>query len=172
MNWFDILKEQTSVQSSRSGMAPIDIQKPFKRVKEEDDCFEQLKKYISSFFGGASPKKLDFGGRLDNFEWKNDEDAAFITKGNNRPVPDEFFCRGKKWIEEKLANHDKNVEYKDSDSELLYYFHTVYEPEIFSSHKSGGYFFKATIQIKGGVVGQFPQYFCIIEKQIKGEESS
>jgi len=47
MNWFDILKEQTSVQSSRSGMAPIDIQKPFKRVKEED-CYKKLLEYISS----------------------------------------------------------------------------------------------------------------------------
>ena len=46
MNWFDILKEQASVQSSRSGMAPIDIQKPFKRVKEDKDCFEKLKEYL------------------------------------------------------------------------------------------------------------------------------
>ena len=46
MNWFNILKEQASVQSSRSGMAPIDIQKPFKRVKEDKDCFEKLKEYL------------------------------------------------------------------------------------------------------------------------------
>ena len=27
-------------------MAPIDIQKPFKRVKEDKDCFEKLKEYL------------------------------------------------------------------------------------------------------------------------------
>jgi len=42
LTWFNVLKEQTSVQSSRSGMAPIDIQKPFKRVKEEEDCRQKI----------------------------------------------------------------------------------------------------------------------------------
>lgn len=42
MNWFEILKEAKTVQSQRQGMAPIDIQKPFKRVKEEEDCRQKI----------------------------------------------------------------------------------------------------------------------------------
>lgn len=46
MNWINILKRQEVAQTSQTGMAPIDIQKPFKRVKEDKDCFEKLKEYL------------------------------------------------------------------------------------------------------------------------------
>ena len=42
MNWFNILKNAKTVQSQRQGMSPIDIQKPFKRVKEEEDCRQKI----------------------------------------------------------------------------------------------------------------------------------
>ena len=59
MNWFNILKEAKTVQSQRQGMKPIDIQKPFKRVKEEE---KKKKKIIDEFsricqkIYGESPK--------------------------------------------------------------------------------------------------------------------
>ena len=46
MTWFEILKDQKLQGKTQTGMAPIDIQKPFKRVKEDKDCFEKLKEYL------------------------------------------------------------------------------------------------------------------------------
>ena len=52
MNWIDILKRQEVAQTSQTAMSPIDIQKPFKRVKDKG-CYEKFveiaKKVQASF---------------------------------------------------------------------------------------------------------------------------
>ena len=52
MSWINILKRQEVAQTSQTGMAPIDIQKPFKRVKDKG-CYEKFveiaKKVQASF---------------------------------------------------------------------------------------------------------------------------
>ena len=118
MNWFNILKEQASVQSSRSGMAPIDIQKPFKRVREEDDCFEKLKAFFDSLL--ESPKSESNGMLI--WETPSYDDFAIIVESH----PDEYYCKAKKWIEEKIANHDENVNHVFEDSNLEYRFTSDY----------------------------------------------
>lgn len=65
MNWFDILKDQKLQGKTQTGMAPIDIQKPFKRVKEEEDCTQKIiDEYIRlcQKFYGETPRKLDMFG--------------------------------------------------------------------------------------------------------------
>ena len=63
MNWFEILKEAKTVQSQRQGMAPIDIQKPFKRVKEEEDCtqkiIDEFLRLCQKFYGKSPDKRED-----------------------------------------------------------------------------------------------------------------
>ena len=58
MDWFNILKNPELVQGQRQGIKPIDIQKPFKRVKEEDNCFQKLYEYLASVFPN---KKIEDG---------------------------------------------------------------------------------------------------------------
>tara|TARA_R100000734_G_C3307005_1_gene97515 strand:+ start:170 stop:667 length:498 start_codon:yes stop_codon:yes gene_type:complete len=165
MNWFKLLKVQT--QTQRQGFRLDDKDEDYV-LEEDDDCFEKLKKYIGSFFK-ATPEILDYYGKLpSDVSWNDNMGGATISKGFTKPFPDEYFCRAKKWIEEKLADHNKNVEYKYEDSELSYHFHTVYEPEVISSHKSGGYTLVANIKTKEGI----GRYVCVIQKIIKGGESS
>ena len=165
MNWFKLLKVQT--QTQRQGFRLDDKDEDYV-LEEDDDCFEQLKKYISSFFKGTSPEILDYYEKLPlDVNWKDNTGGATISKGYTKPFPDEYFCRAKKWIEEKLANHDKNVEYETHDSELEYKFHTIYEPQILDEHKSGGYSFFAMIRDRKGI----SRYICVIQKNIKGGES-
>lgn len=126
MNWFNVLKEQTSVQSSRSGMAPIDIQKPFKRVKEEDDCYEKLKAFFDSRL--ESPKYES--EEMLIWETPSYDDFAIIVESH----PDEYYCKAKKWIEEKIANHDKNVNHHFEDSDLRYRFSSDYRYSNFYAY--------------------------------------
>lgn len=70
MNWFEILKEAKTVQSQRQGMAPIDIQKPFKRVKEEENCRQKIIdefQIICQKLHGEPAKKI-YSGRNEIYE--------------------------------------------------------------------------------------------------------
>ena len=158
MVWFNLLKVQR--QTQRQGFRLDDKDEDYV-LEEDDDCFEQLKKYISSFFKQKSPEISDYYGKLPmDFVWSDNTGGATISKGYTKPFPDEYFCRAKKWIEEKLADHTKNVEYKHEDSELSYFFDTSFAPELISSHKYGGYDFYAVIKTKEGI----GRYVCVIEK--------
>lgn len=170
MNWFKLLKVQT--QTQRQGFRLDDKDEDYV-LEEDDDCFEKLKKYIGSFFEGKPPTITDYYGKLPlDVNWKDDTGEATISRGYTKPLPDEYFCRAKKWIEEKLADHDKNVSYEHHDEELIYTFNTAYKPS--------GYRFQAAIltnngtyqQIRRGRAYPFRKYICVIQKVVEGGESS
>ena len=61
MNWFEILKNPVLVQRQKQRMKPIDIQKPFKRVKEEEDCtqkiIDEFERLCQKFYGKTGDKR-------------------------------------------------------------------------------------------------------------------
>ncbi len=110
MNWFEILKEAKTVQSQRQGMAPIDIQKPFKRVKDKG-CYEkfvEIAKKVQASFPKSRETKPEVivnsgsrwhGANVMNFYYTepNTEDNFFIHTAVKIPpkgdVPDEIYCK-------------------------------------------------------------------------------
>tara|TARA_R100000805_G_C3597005_1_gene98021 strand:+ start:379 stop:825 length:447 start_codon:yes stop_codon:yes gene_type:complete len=126
MDWFNILKNPELVQRQRQGMKPIDIQKPFKRVKEEDNCFEKLK----AFFNSRVNSPMDEHEGMLIWQTPSYDDFGIINDFH----PDEYYCRTMKWIEEKLANHDKNVDHRFEDSDLSYRFTSNYTYGHFSAY--------------------------------------
>ena len=126
MDWFNILKNSELVQGQRQGMKPIDIQKPFKRVKEDDSCFEKLKAFFDSRL--ESPKFES--KKMLIWETSSHDDFAIIVESH----PDEYYCKAKKWIEEKIANHDKNVDHRFEDSDLSYRFSSDYRYNNFYAY--------------------------------------
>jgi len=97
MTWFDILKNSELVQSQRQGMKPIDIQKPFKRVKEEDDCFNKLIAFVESRFEFETRDPRKNGGFLaqyhkNYFVEPNENPLEYLFIGFNPEIPDEMYC--------------------------------------------------------------------------------
>tara|TARA_S200002703_G_scaffold158006_1_gene167270 strand:+ start:810 stop:1340 length:531 start_codon:yes stop_codon:yes gene_type:complete len=113
MNWFDILKEQASVQSSRAGMAPIDIQKPFKRVKEdESDCYDKFVKIYEktkNSFPNAKYVKHDQVGDEQQFIYHYNEFRMYFTSiiPKKGKIPDKVFCDAIKTYKEITASRFK-----------------------------------------------------------------
>tara|TARA_R100001510_G_scaffold46525_1_gene43497 strand:+ start:1478 stop:1987 length:510 start_codon:yes stop_codon:yes gene_type:complete len=95
MTWFDILKDSELVQSQRQGMKPIDIQKPFKRVKEDkSDCYDEFVRIYEktkNSFPNARKTKVD-NNTKEYFYF----DKTMISLSGEIPqrgeIPDEVFC--------------------------------------------------------------------------------
>ena len=167
MNWFKLLKVQT--QTQRQGFRLDDKDEAYV-LEEDDECFEQLLKYIGSFFNGK-PEIREYSGELPlDAVWEDNTGFVSIARGYTKPYPDEYYCRIKKWIEENLANHDKNVEYRHQDSDLSYKFYTNYDNNP-RYGKSGGYNFFTSIATREGI-GRLIAVIDIDIKFPEGGESS
>lgn len=97
MNWFDVLKNSELVQSQRQGMKPIDIQKPFKRVKDKSDCYDEfaaMTKRVMASFPNASELHKYKGNRGEHREYSYGDfyirvDYQLEEKGK---IPDKIYC--------------------------------------------------------------------------------
>ena len=91
MTWFNILKNPELFQGQRQGMKPIDIQKPFKRVKE-NDCFNKLIAFVESRFEfEAKDSYLTYDkpmGELDEYQYHKN----YFTSPN-KDMPEYLFLR-------------------------------------------------------------------------------
>lgn len=101
MDWFNILKNPDLVQGQRQGMKPIDIQKPFKRVKEDDkDCYDEFvriyEKTKNSFPNAEKTEKgIRVPGRkvLSDIFYYDEFEIRFASKIPQKgKIPDEVFC--------------------------------------------------------------------------------
>ena len=94
MNWFDVLKEQTSVQSQRQGMKPIDIQKPFKRVKEdESDCYDEFVRiYEKTKNSFPNAKKTEIENNTNEYSYGKTVISLAGEVPQRGEIPDEVFC--------------------------------------------------------------------------------
>ena len=94
MDWFNILKNPELVQSQRQGMKPIDIQKPFKRVKEDkSDCYDEFVR-IYEKTKNSFPNARKTGVQDNrNLYWYG---KTLLSLRGNIPkrgkIPDEIFC--------------------------------------------------------------------------------
>jgi|TARA_R100000406_G_scaffold45883_1_gene30822 hypothetical protein len=106
MDWFNILKNPELVQGQRQGMKPIDIQKPFKRVKE-NDCFNKLIAFVESRFEFEFKHSYDSPmGKLDEYQYHKN---YFTSPNENMPeylflrfyanIPDDVYCTVLKVLE-------------------------------------------------------------------------
>ena len=144
MSWINILKRQEFAQTSQTGMAPIDIQKPFKRVKDKG-CYEKFveiaKKVQASFPKSKEVKTEDITNsairwhqaNVMNFYYTepNPEDNFYIHTGVKIPpkgdIPDEVYCRaiemfksmaGKKHAEEEIGEYVIDI-FKDGSLQFI-----------------------------------------------------
>ena len=110
MSWINILKRQEVAQTSQTGMAPIDILKPFKRVKDKG-CYEkfvEMAKRVQASFPKSKEVETDVivnrasrwhQANVMNFYYTepNPEDNFYIHTAVKIPpkgdVPDEVYCR-------------------------------------------------------------------------------
>tara|TARA_S200002703_G_C3798474_1_gene246670 strand:+ start:126 stop:710 length:585 start_codon:yes stop_codon:yes gene_type:complete len=110
MSWINILKRQEVAQTSQTGMAPIDIQKPFKRVKDKG-CYEKFveiaKKVQASFSKSREVSHEVINSFLSgehqanvmNFYYTepNTKDNFYIHTAVKIPpkgeIPDEVYCK-------------------------------------------------------------------------------
>ena len=104
MDWFNILKNPELVQGQRQGMKPIDIQKPFKRVKE-NDCFNKLIAFVESRFEFETRDPRKNGGFLAHYNknYFGDTDdkkpPEYLLIGFNPEIPDDVYCTVLKVLE-------------------------------------------------------------------------
>lgn len=98
MDWFNILKNPELVQGQRQGMKPIDIQKPFKRVKEdESNCYDEFvriyEKTKNSFSNAEETQVINHPRDNGNGYYY---DKTFLELWGKIPqrgeIPDEVFC--------------------------------------------------------------------------------
>jgi len=94
MNWFDVLKNPQLVQRQRRVMKPIDIQKPFKRVKEDDkncyDEFVRIYEKTKNLFPNAKKTEVE----NDTYEYAYGKTVISLAGGfpPKGEIPDEVFC--------------------------------------------------------------------------------
>lgn len=127
MNWINILKRQEVAQTSQTGMAPIDIQKPFKRVKQDKKCYDEfveIAERVKSSFpnskkGRQNAKAAE--GEYSTFYYDDFYIDVLINIADEGVFPDEIYC---KIISEfkRVSNYSYDYHYSNVFKKYKLYF--------------------------------------------------
>ena len=140
MNWFEILKNTGLAQSQRQGFRLDDKDEDY--VLEENNCLEELRKYFMSIFGKSDKEKRLYAKDMWGFDI--DDEFGFtairLYDRDGNPYPDEYYCKAKEYLENKIAElmakeeSYKPKEHRMSDGELTYkfsHFNSVYDDRLY-----------------------------------------